>query len=413
MLTVLQKTWALFFGFALISLGHGLQGTLIGVRSVLEGFSFLSAGLIIAGYYVGYLTGALTIPIFLKRVGHIRVFAALASLASIAILLHSIFVHPYSWMLIRILTGISLSGIYVIMESWLNEKSTNQTRGQLLSVYMIITFVFVGAGQFLLNLGDPAKVDLFILVSILLSFALLPILLSTTEQPNSQSPKYFSLKEFYAVSPLGFVGALATGLSHSAVFGYGAIYASSINLSIFEVSLYMTIITSAGALSQWPIGYLSDRIDRRVILIGISFIASGLSLFFVFANFMPLTLFLIITGIFSIACLPMYSLTVAHTNDFLQPNEIVSASATFGILIGIGSICGPLLVSSFMEILGALGFYIYLFFIHGLLGLFGLYRMTQRTKPRDLESQYNPLPRNISPAGMEMNPVTEPADDGK
>ena len=413
MFTVLQKTWALFFGFALISLGHGLQGTLIGVRSVLEGFSFLSAGLIIAGYYVGYLTGALTIPIFLQRVGHIRVFAALASLASIAILLHSVFVHPYSWMFIRILTGVSLSGIYVIMESWLNEKSTNQTRGQLLSVYMIITFVFVGAGQFLLNLGDPAKVDLFILVSILLSFALLPILLSSTEQPNSESPKYFSLKEFYLVSPLGFVGALATGLSHSAVFGYGAIYASSINLSIFEVSLYMTIITSAGALSQWPIGYISDRIDRRVILVGVSFIASGLSLFFIFANFMPLPLFLLITGLFSIACLPMYSLAVAHTNDFLQPNEIVSASATFGILIGIGSIIGPLVVSSFMEILGPVGFYIYLFIIHGLLGLFGLYRMTQRTKSRDLESQYNPLPRNISPAGMEMNPVTELTDDEK
>ena len=413
MFTVLQKTWALFFGFALISLGHGLQGTLIGVRSVLEGFSFFSAGLIIAGYYVGYLTGALTIPIFLQRVGHIRVFAALASLASIAILLHSVFVHPYSWMFIRILTGVSLSGIYVIMESWLNEKSTNQTRGQLLSVYMIITFVFVGAGQFLLNLGDPAKVDLFILVSILLSFALLPILLSSTEQPHSESPKYFSLKEFYLVSPLGFVGALATGLSHSAVFGYGAIYASSINLTIFEVSLYMTIITSAGALSQWPIGYISDRIDRRVILVGVSFIASGLSLFFIFANFMPLPLFLLITGLFSIACLPMYSLAVAHTNDFLQPNEIVSASATFGILIGIGSIIGPLVVSSFMEILGPVGFYIYLFIIHGLLGLFGLYRMTQRTKPRDLESQYNPLPRNISPAGMEMNPVTELTDDEK
>ena len=166
MFQILQKTWALFLGFALISLGHGLQGTLIGVRSVLEGFSFVSSGLIIAGYYVGYLTGALTIPIFLQRVGHIRVFAALASLASIAILLHSVFVHPYSWLFIRILTGISLSGIYVIMESWLNEKSTNQTRGQLLSIYMIFTFVFVGAGQFLLNLSDPAKVDLLSLIHI-------------------------------------------------------------------------------------------------------------------------------------------------------------------------------------------------------------------------------------------------------
>ena len=411
MFPVLQKTWALFFGFAIICLGHGLQGTLIGVRSVIEGFSFISTGLIIAGYYVGYLTGALTIPIFLQRVGHIRVFAALASLASIAILLHSVFVHPYSWFFIRIMTGISLSGIYVIMESWLNDRSTNQTRGQLLSIYMIVTFAFVGAGQFLLNLSDPAKVDLFILVSVLLSFALLPILLTTTEQPNTTNPKYFSLKEFYKVSPFGFVSALATGLSHSALFGYGAIYATSINLSLFQVSLFMTILSSFGALVQWPIGYLSDKIDRRVILIGITFGAAGLSLIFIFASFLPITMFLIMTAIFSCFCLPMYSLAVAHTNDFLQPNEIVSASATFSIIIGIASIIGPLAVSIFMQVIGSSGFYIYLFFVHGSLGLFGLYRMTQRTKPRDLESQYTPLPRNISPAGMEMNPVTEPTDE--
>ena len=155
MLTVLRNTWALFFGFALISLAHGLQGTLVGVRSVLEGFSYISTGFVIAGYYVGYLAGSILIPIFLKRVGHIRVFAALASLASIAILLHSVFLDPYSWFFIRIMTGVSLSGIYVIMESWLNDKSNNETRGQILSIYMIITFVFVGLGQLLLNLSDP------------------------------------------------------------------------------------------------------------------------------------------------------------------------------------------------------------------------------------------------------------------
>ena len=137
MFTVLRNTWALFFGFGIISLAHGLQGSLIGVRSIIEGFSFISAGLVVAGYYVGYLSGSIIIPVFLKRVGHIRVFAALASLASIAILLHSIFLDPYSWFLIRILTGISLSGIFIIMESWLNDKSTNQTRGQLLSIYML------------------------------------------------------------------------------------------------------------------------------------------------------------------------------------------------------------------------------------------------------------------------------------
>ena len=174
---VLLNTWALFLGFSLICLGHGLQGTLIGVRAVLEGFSFISTGLIIAGYYFGFLGGSIVIPLFIERVGHIRVFAALASLASIAILLHSLFLDPMLWFLIRMLTGFCIAGIYIIMESWLNNKSTNTTRGKLLSFYFIITFSFVGIGQLLLNLSDPAKMNLFILVSILLSFALLPILL--------------------------------------------------------------------------------------------------------------------------------------------------------------------------------------------------------------------------------------------
>ena len=407
MVTVLRNTWALFFGFGLICLGHGLQGTLIGVRSVLEGFSYTSIGLIVSGYYVGYLAGSIIIPIFLKNVGHIRVFAALASLASIAILLHSIFLDSYSWFLIRIITGISLSGIFVIMESWLNEKSTNQTRGKLLSIYMIITFTFVGLGQLLLNISDPSKVDLFILVSVLLSFALLPILLTKTEQPNINDTKKFSLSQFYAVSPLGFMGALFTGLAHSAIFGYGAVYATSKGLSIVEVSIFMIIITSFGALSQWPIGYLSDKMDRRIILTGVTFAAGGLCVLILASSYISLTLFFILTAVYSCMSLPMYSLAIAHTNDFLEQNEIVAASSAFAKLVGIGSILGPILVSSVMSVTGPNGYHIYLMIIHGLLGLFGLYRMTKRAVPIDSESQYVPLPRNITPAGMELNPITE------
>ena len=392
-------------------MGHGLQGTLIGVRSVLEGFSFIATGLIITGFYTGFLTGSILIPIFLKRVGHIRVFAALASLASIAILLHSIFLDPYSWFVIRIFTGISLSGIYIIMESWLNEKSTNQTRGQLLSIYMIITFVFLGLGQLLLNISDPLKVDIFILVSVLLSFALLPILLSTTEQPNTSDTKSFSLSEFYAISPLGFVGALFTGLAHSVVFGYGAVYATAKGLSILEVSIFMVIITSFGALSQWPVGYLSDKMDRRIVLIGVTFIASGLCVLIVGSSYISLTLFFILTAFYSCASLPMYSLAIAHTNDFLEQNEIVAASSAFVRLIGIGSVLGPLIVSGVMSIIGPNGFHIYLILVHALLGVFGLYRMTKRAVPADSESQYVPLPRNITPAGMELNPITEPIEE--
>ena len=411
MVSVLLKTWALFFGFAIISLAHGLQGTLIGVRAVLEGFSFISSGFIIAGYYVGYLSGSIIIPIFLKRVGHIRVFAALASLASIAILLHSMFLQPYMWFFIRILSGISLAGIFVIMESWLNDKSTNETRGKILSIYMIITFSFIGLGQLLLNLSDPAQVDLFILVSILLSFALLPILLSSTDAPNINNSKTISFKELYIISPFGFVSSIFTGLAHSVIFGYGAVFAASKDLGLFEISIFMVIVSSFGALFQWPVGYISDKIDRRIILISVTFIASGLSLFIVASSYISLLIFFILLAIYAGMSLPMYSLTIAHTNDFLKQNEIIGASSTISILVGIGSICGPIIVSFFMSIIGPDGFFVYLFIVHALLGLFGLYRMTKRTKPTDLESQYIPLPRNISAAGMELTPIAEPLDE--
>ena len=411
MFAVLNKTWALFFGFAIISLAHGLQGTLLGVRAVFEGFSFISTGFIIAGYYVGYLSGSIIIPILLKRVGHIRVFAALASLASIAILLHTVFLQPEIWFFIRILTGVSLSGIYVIMESWLNDKSTNKTRGKILSIYMIVTFSFFGLGQLLLNLSDPAQVDLFILVSILLSFALLPILLSNTEAPNTSDPKNFSIKELYVTSPLGFVGAIITGLAHSAILGYGAVFAAAKGLGLFEISIFMIIVSSFGALFQLPVGYISDKIDRRIILISVTFIASGLSLFIVVSSYISLIIFFFLLAIYSGMSLPMYSLTIAHTNDYLKQNEIVNASATISILIGFGSIFGPIIASFFMSIIGPDGFFIYLFIVHGLLGLFGLYRIAKRAKPANIESQYTPLPRNISTAGMELTPIAEPLDD--
>tara|TARA_Y100000590_G_scaffold65887_2_gene71202 strand:- start:957 stop:2195 length:1239 start_codon:yes stop_codon:yes gene_type:complete len=403
----LFKTWALFFGFAILCLGHGLQGTLIGVRAMYEGFSLTSIGIITAGFYLGYLVGSIILPLFLKRVGHIRVFAALASLASVAILLHTIILNPTTWFFFRILTGLSIAGIYIIMESWLNDQSSNESRGQILSIYMIVTFSFAGMGQLLLNLSDPMKVNLFILVSILLSISLVPILLSVTQAPSFESPKKMSLKELYIISPLGFVGALITGLTHGTIFGYGAVYATAKNLNTFEISIFMVIITAFGALSQWPIGYLSDKIDRRIILIGVTLIASILSIVIIITSYFSLIIFLVILAIYSSMCLPMYSLCVAHTNDFLNSDEIVSATAAIAILIGIGAILGPIIVSFFMNIIGADGFFVYLFIFHLLLGLFGIYRMGKRSKPTDLESQYYPLPRNISSAGMELNPKVD------
>tara|TARA_B100001123_G_scaffold392091_1_gene470948 strand:- start:1917 stop:3152 length:1236 start_codon:yes stop_codon:yes gene_type:complete len=407
MRSIFINTWALFFGFSILCLGHGLQGTLIGVRAVLENFSYFEIGFVMSGYYIGFLLGSILIPILLNRVGHIRVFAALASLASIAILLHSLFINPSYWFIIRILTGISLAGIFVIMESWLNDKSSNKTRGKILATYMIVTFLFLGLGQFLLNLSNPIKVDLFILISILLSLSLIPILLSVSQAPIFNNPKRISFKELYVITPLGFVGALIIGLSHGTVFGYGAVYAAAKGLSTFNISLFMVTITIFGALFQWPIGFISDKIDRRIILIAITLVASGLSIIIVISSYLSLFLFFIVIALFAGMCLPMYSLVVAHTNDFLQPEEIVAASASISILVSIGLIMGPISVSLFMNLFGADGFFVHLFIVHLFLGLFGLYRMSQRTKSEDLESQYTALPRNITPAGMQMNPKTE------
>ena len=219
------------------------------------------------------------------------------------------------------------------------------------------------------------------------------------------------MKELFRISPLGFVGALSTGLIHSAVFGYGAVYAASKELGVFEISIFMVIISSFGAISQWPIGYLSDKIDRRIILIGTTFIASGLCLFIVASSYISLIVFFVFVALYSSMCLPMYSLAVAHINDFLKPDEIVAASSSFAILVGIGAVMGPILVSSFMSLMGPNGYFVYLLIGHTLLGLFGLYRMAKRAKPEDLESQYTPLPRNITPAGMELNPVTDPIEE--
>ena len=173
----------------------------------------------------------------------------------------------------------------------------------------------------------------------------------------------------------------------------------------------MVIITTFGAISQWPVGYLSDKIDRRIILIGSTLLAAGLSLLIVVSSYLSFFLFLFLVAIYSCMSLPMYSLAVAHINDFLKPDEIVAASSTFTFLVGIGAVLGPIFVSNLMMLVGSNGYFIYLFVVHGLLGLFGLYRMAKRTKPTDIESQYVPLPRNITPAGMELNPVTEPIEE--
>ena len=249
MFKIFKNSWALFSGFAILITAHGFQGNLLQVRSVIEDFSIITTGIIMSGYFVGYFVGANMIPNLVSKVGHIRVFAAFASLASLSILIHAVFVNPVIWTLGRFLTGFSLIGVYIVVESWLNDRATNRNRGGVLSIYMFITFIGLAIGTLLLNFNKPDQYEPFILTSLLFSIALVPILLTKRPAPKFKKTSFMKIKQLYNVSPLGTFSMLCTGLIHSAIFGVGAVYATSLNFTIFEISLFLFIITISGALS--------------------------------------------------------------------------------------------------------------------------------------------------------------------
>ncbi|MEE8189749.1 MAG: MFS transporter [Kiloniellales bacterium] len=397
------SSWALFLGIAFIMLGNGLQGSLLGVRAELEGFPTAVTGLVMTGYFVGFLAGSTVVPRLVTRVGHIRVFAALASLASVAVLLHSVFVDPVSWTAMRLVTGFSYAGLYVVAESWLNDRATNETRGQLLSIYMVVMLCGAGSGQFLLNVADPVGFELFLLASVLVSLALIPILLTVSPAPEFDAPSPVGLRALYRISPLGVLGTLGTGMAQGGLIGMGAVYAMSSGLSIAEVSLFMAATLFGGMLFQWPIGRLSDRFDRRRVLTAVTILAA-LWAFMATAVTGPLaplfpawSLFLL-AGLFGGMNMPMYSLTIAHTNDFLEPKQMVAASGTLVLVGGIGAVLGPMTLAGAMSFMGPSGFFWGLGVVHAVIGAFALYRMTVRqARPLEDQGAYVPVPPPASP----------------
>ncbi len=378
MLAAFRSVWALLFGIALLMLGNGLQGSLLGLRANLEGFGTGVTGFVMSAYYLGILFGAAATPKLVLRVGHIRVFAALASIASTSVLLHAVFLTVPVWFGIRLVTGFCFSGLYVVSESWLNQSSTNETRGKLLSIYMIISFSSLGFGQLLLNLADPGGYPLFILISVLVSLALVPISLTRTFAPQIDTPQPIGLGELYRLSPLGFVGCLGSGVAQGAFFSMGAVYGGLMGFSIVQISLLMSLPLLGLVIFQFPTGALSDKFDRRIILC----IASFASAFFAIASkltvdysFFALCVSFAIFGGFS---LPVYSLSLAHTNDALTSDQMLAASSKLVFVFGLGSVLGPLSVGMLMDILGPSALFVYLSVVFAFIGSFSIYRMTQR-----------------------------------
>ena len=377
MYNLLKGTWALFFGVGMMMLANGLQGSLIGIRASLEGYSASAAGIILTGYYAGFLLGALYIPQRIKNVGHVRTFAALASIASISILIHSLHISFLGWFIMRFISGMCFVGLYTVAESWVNDLSDNEHRGQALSVYMIVSMAGSAFGQLFLNIADPETATLFMIVSVLISISLVPILIVVSKQPDFSVAKFFTVKELYKASPLGVVTSIMTGLAHGTLWGIGSIYGLKNGLSIEQVSIFMFTFVIGGAINQYLVGYLSDKYDRRTIIVIVAFLASIFSVLAVLigSSFIALT---IITFIFGGLTVPLYPLAIAHTNDFLEKDEMVAASAGIQLAAGIGLTIGPIIGGLSIDFIGASGFWIYLFLIHALLGVFGLFRMQVR-----------------------------------
>ena len=419
MFKIFKSSWALFSGYFILMIAHGFQGNLLGVRSVIEEFNFIATGSLMSGYFVGYFVGANSIPKLVGKVGHIRVFAAFASMASLSILIHAVFVNPIAWTFARIVTGFSIVSIFIVMESWLNDRANNRTRGQLLSIYMFITLTGIAVGTLLLNFNDPRNYEPFILISLLLSLALIPILLTKRKAPKFKKLGYIDIKGLYKTSPLAVLSMFCTGLIHSALFSLGAVYAASMNFTLFEISLLLFIITIFGGLFQWPIGYYSDKSDRRVVIIFctlfaalfsfLAIIASGTSLenmYLATSLGVDKIMFFVYVALYAGMAIPLFTLNLAYVNDYIPKEKFVAAGGGMQIIFGLGAMSGPLICSLLMNKFGTNGFFIHLLSFHLIIALFGLYRITKRSYKDNPESIFTPLPRNITPLGIELDPTT-------
>ena len=392
---------SLLASYGLLLFANGLFGTLIGVRTQIEGFSAVIVGLVVAAYFAGLLFGALSCARFVSRVGHIRAFAAFASIMSVSALGIVLVVHPLAWALMRLLGGYCMAGMIMVTESWLNERCTNENRGRVMAFYMITNYLAVGLGQFLLPLGDPADFQLFCVASIIYSLALVPVLLTRASAPAPSKPKPLRFLALWNVSPLGFTAALGAGAVNSNFQGLGPVFAHDVGLTLGQTSAFIASAVFGGLLLQWPVGRLSDTIDRRTV-IAIATVGTALASFAIASAAGRTTL-----GLFCLSALygglsfTVYSVAAAHANDFADPAERVRTASGLLIAYGIGASVGPILTSVLMGQTGPQGLFLFSGAVHLSIGLFSFYRGYRRAaKTREERTPMINLPGGQFTSGV-------------
>ena len=365
--------WPLFAGLSLIGLAVGVQGSLLGVRAAIEGFDDLLIGLLMSCYFAGFLAGSLLTPKMIQRVGHIRIFAALSAVASVSILVHALYINPWAWALMRLLTGFAFSTIYVVSESWLNQSSDNTSRGQILSIYTAILLAGICAGQFMLNVADPAGFTLFILISVMVSIAAVPILLSVVQTPPIEKTERVTIRHLWHRTKVGVIAIVMSQWVSSILFSMGAVYVTKLGFGIAQVANFMGAMMAGGMILQWPLGKLSDLIDRRWVIGFASLIAVLIAIVMSFINQASGWLYGLVF-LFGGCSLSLYSIVVAFTNDHLRPSEIVPASGTIILISGLTSITGPITAVFWLQLFGLKSFFILIAASLLIMGLISIWR---------------------------------------
>ena len=372
---LLWRLSTLFLGVGLLLVGVGLLFSVLGLRAGVAQFSSTTLGLVTSAYYAGFVAGTFACPILIRKVGHIRAFAAMASLASTMPILHALWIDPWFWGVLRFITGVCMVGLYIVIESWLNALAPNALRGRLFAVYMAVNFVALALGQWLILVGDRLGFVPFAMVSVMFSFALLPITMTEVDEPEPVDAPKFSLRSLYAASPLGMAAAVASGLVTGAFYGMSTSFGTSAGFSDAGVATFMAASILGGAIFQWPVGMFSDRHDRRVVLLWVCILGAAVTTIgFVLAQYsvdalLPLAL------VFGGLIFSMYGLGVAHVNDVIDSSRLVEFTGGLLLLHGVGAAIGPVLAGTVMDVAGPSSLMLFYAAVMGAMALYTVKRL--------------------------------------
>lgn len=389
--TALLAAWGLFAALTLLMVGNGLIGVLVGVRSELESFNTTVTGLVMAAYFAGFLVGSQVTPKLMARVGHIRVFAGLSSAAATTALMHALLVSPFTWMLFRLIFGFAMAGLYVVVESWLNDIVSNANRGRVMAVYMVVSMGGLAVGQLFIGFGNALEPTLFIVAGAVMALAVAPISLSINDAPYFELPPRAGYRELWKAAPLGVITAVGAGVANGALIAMAGVYATQVGMPGGRIGVFVAAAAAGSVALQWPIGHMSDVIGRRRSILAVTFGAMAVA---AVGPWLDTESWGLIAVMFFLGGLsyPMYSLALSHVVDVLPAGQAVTGSVAVVFLTGVGSIFGPLSASVAMSYLGPEGFFWTMATVHLAIGVYGVARAARRPVAGETREPWLPVP---------------------